>query len=165
MSKKQKTNPAAQRNRPARLDWRKSLGKLGEQYVIDLLKRSGWQIVERNWRAGRYAEMDIIASDPAKTLVFIEVKTRIKNDNPSGFIDAGFDKLDQRKITKMVSLSRLYMAKCLGKNARSDQGCRFDAFVIYFPASVRQAEWHLFNTIDQMNSFKPEVLHIKDLFA
>lgn len=162
--KQNTVNPFPEKKKVSRLGWRKSLGKIGEQHTVDFLCKKGWTIVERNWRAGRYAEIDIIAFDPQKILVFIEVKTRIKYDDQMGFIDAGFDKIDQRKINKMAAVARLYMAKCL-RSGQFDPGCRFDAFVLYYPAAVRQAEWGGFNTTHKLSSVKPEILHVKDLLA
>ncbi len=51
------------------------LGKKGENFAADYLKRHGFRIIDRNFK-GRYGELDIIALD-GKILVFIEVKTRI----------------------------------------------------------------------------------------
>ncbi len=166
MTKKQKQNkisPFPQRKKVTRFDWRKSLGKIGEQYVVDLLNRQGWQIKERNWRAGRYAEIDIIACDPTTTLVFIEVKTRIKTGYETGFTNPGFDKLDQRKINKMIAVARLYMAKCLGTRSQTDLGCRFDAFILYYPSAIRELEWKTLDPLIPCTSITPEVLHVQDL--
>ena len=51
------------------------LGVLGETYAAAWLEQLGWTIVERNWGT-RFGELDLIALDPARTLVFVEVKTR-----------------------------------------------------------------------------------------
>ncbi len=50
-------------------------GKIGEQKAADYLQKSGYKIIERNYRYSRFAEIDIIAKDK-DTLVFVEVKTR-----------------------------------------------------------------------------------------
>ncbi len=55
---------------------RAELGALGEQLAVDHLIGQGWTILARNWRC-RYGELDVIAADPAaRTVVFVEVKTR-----------------------------------------------------------------------------------------
>lgn len=55
---------------------RAELGAFGEQLAVDHLLEAGWTILARNWRC-RYGELDVIAADPAaRTVVFIEVKTR-----------------------------------------------------------------------------------------
>ena len=53
----------------------KTLGKLGEDAAVEYLKKSGFEILDRNWHCSKDAEVDIIAKD-GKTLVFVEVKTR-----------------------------------------------------------------------------------------
>lgn len=54
--------------------FRPSLGRWGEWVALQYLRRSGWDIVARNWR-GRKGEVDLIAYD-GLVLVFVEVKTR-----------------------------------------------------------------------------------------
>ncbi len=146
-------------NRPnTSISWRQKLGKLGENYVANLLSQNGWQVIERNWRAGRYAEIDIIAYDPGKTLVFIEVKTRIKATSRLGFDNAGFDKLDKRKMQKILGCARLYITQCKSMSMANYQGYRFDAFVLYYEP-FQQAD--LIDTISKAKLVNPEVQHIK----
>ncbi len=52
-----------------------TLGKKGEQYALNHLVQGGFVILETNFRAGRWGEIDIIAVE-GRTLVFVEVKTR-----------------------------------------------------------------------------------------
>ena len=54
---------------------RNQLGALGEQLAVEHLTALGVQIVARNWRC-RYGELDVIAVDSERTVVFVEVKTR-----------------------------------------------------------------------------------------
>lgn len=50
------------------------IGKIGEDLAYEYLINKGYKILERNyWR--KWGELDIIAKDPANTLVFVEVKT------------------------------------------------------------------------------------------
>jgi putative endonuclease len=51
-----------------------ALGRLGEQIAERHLKRRGYRILERNFRASG-VEIDLVAMD-GETLVFVEVKTR-----------------------------------------------------------------------------------------
>ncbi|RBP99993.1 YraN family protein [Bifidobacterium xylocopae] len=53
----------------------KRLGALGEEYVTRWLQCMGWRILDRNWSC-RFGELDIVALDQEKRLVFVEVKTR-----------------------------------------------------------------------------------------
>jgi len=52
----------------------KRLGERGEDAAVAYLERSGFTIVERNWRCPS-GEIDVIALD-GETLVLCEVKTR-----------------------------------------------------------------------------------------
>jgi putative endonuclease len=50
-------------------------GKAGEQIAVDYLVNTGFTILDRNFRSGRYGELDIIATEN-EYICFIEVKTR-----------------------------------------------------------------------------------------
>jgi putative endonuclease len=52
-------------------------GNLAEEAVADYLNKSGWKILERNWK-NKLCEIDIIVKK-AKIIYFIEVKFR-QND-------------------------------------------------------------------------------------
>lgn len=54
---------------------KQELGRRGEDYAASYLESLGWKVLERNWRC-REGELDIIAYDDARTLVFVEVRTR-----------------------------------------------------------------------------------------
>lgn len=61
---------------PRKKDLRKKhLGKQGEDIASDYLRSHNYVILERNFQK-RYGELDIIALKD-KTLVFVEVKTRV----------------------------------------------------------------------------------------
>jgi putative endonuclease len=49
-------------------------GTIGEQMAADYLKRGGYKILETNVKYP-WGEIDIVAKDHDKTLVFVEVKT------------------------------------------------------------------------------------------
>lgn len=105
------------------------IGKEGERLAASHLAKLGWRIKERNWRSGRYAEVDIIATDLSGCLVLVEVKTRLIKDGTArtGFQTAGFDKLDWRKRIKLGNAARSYLAH----HPEYDGACRFDAVVVY----------------------------------
>ena len=52
-----------------------SSGKQGERKAATYLQKQGYKILEMNFKAKRYGEIDIVALDE-KVLVFVEVKTR-----------------------------------------------------------------------------------------
>lgn len=58
-----------------------SSGKQGERKAAIYLQKLGYKILEMNFKAKRYGEIDIVALDPSAgsgqvVLVFVEVKTR-----------------------------------------------------------------------------------------
>ncbi len=54
---------------------RQRLGKQGEDIAALYLRKKGFRIIDRNFKA-RYGELDIICTKD-DTLVFVEVKTRV----------------------------------------------------------------------------------------
>ncbi len=55
------------------------LGKRGEDLAARFLRKSGYKVLYRNFRAPKGGEVDIVCRD-GKTLVFVEVKTRTSLD-------------------------------------------------------------------------------------
>ena len=55
------------------------LGARGEKLAAQFLKRSGYKILYRNFRARRGGEVDLVCRED-DTLVFVEVKTRSSTD-------------------------------------------------------------------------------------
>lgn len=53
-----------------------NLGKEGENYTCEYLKKHGYVILKRNFRYKRFGEIDIIAKKNG-VISFIEVKTRV----------------------------------------------------------------------------------------
>jgi putative endonuclease len=54
---------------------RQVLGREGEDAAVEYLKRKGFTILDRNWRCSE-GELDIVAVDPRRVFVAVEVKTR-----------------------------------------------------------------------------------------
>ncbi len=54
---------------------KKALGKKGEDFASAYLSKHGYRLLERNFQK-RYGELDIICVKD-KTLIFVEVKTRV----------------------------------------------------------------------------------------
>jgi uncharacterized protein (TIGR00252 family) len=108
---------------------RLTLARAGELYARKTLAQAGWRIKTTNWRAGRFAEIDIIACEPGNTLVFIEVKTRKSPTGEMGFVNSGFDAIGWRKREKIMIAASLYMAQ----NRYVNRACRFDAIIVYYP--------------------------------
>lgn len=95
-------------------------GKSGEEVACKMLRRSGFKIVERNYRGPRY-EVDIIARE-GDILVFVEVKTR-----SSGVEESGAYAVGPRKQARIVRAAEHYLMT--HADARSDT-CRFDVVLV-----------------------------------
>lgn len=56
------------------------VGRRGEKIAVNFLRKSGYKILFRNFRAKSGGEIDLVCRDRrAKVLVFVEVKTRTTN--------------------------------------------------------------------------------------
>jgi len=95
------------------------LGQRGERAAERHLKRCGYRIVARNFRAAG-AEIDLIAME-GETLVFVEVKTR-SGDGAGAPVDA----VDRRKQERMRRAAEVFAAR----NRAGDRLMRFDVVAI-----------------------------------
>ncbi|MCI6101068.1 MAG: YraN family protein [Selenomonas sp.] len=113
---------------------KQQLGRAGEDEAAAFLKKKGYVLAARNYRA-KVGEIDIIAWQDAQTLVFVEVKTRtgLSYGKPAEAVN--FYK--QRKIIRTAQW--YLMEKHL-----SDCRCRFDVIEVYAMTAgawkVRQIE-------------------------
>ena len=91
-------------NRPAGSD-HLQLGARGERLACGFLRRQGYKILYRNFRAKHGGEVDIVCRD-GDTLVFVEVKTRRHDDlvRPSDAINAAKRKLISRGAVAWLQL-------------------------------------------------------------
>jgi putative endonuclease len=84
---------------------RAEIGALGEQVAVDHLRSLGLRMLTRNWRC-RYGELDVIAADDAaRTVVFVEVKTRT-SDQFGGVAEA----VTPNKVRRLRRLAGLWLA-------------------------------------------------------
>lgn len=81
---------------------KEKLGKQGEDTACEYLKKNKFKIIERNHKKP-WGEIDIIAFDPDKTLVFIEVKTM--REHPKIKPE---DQMTASKIKKFKKTASLY---------------------------------------------------------
>jgi len=96
-------------------DDRRHTGKCGESLAVRILKKSGYKIVEQNYRS-KLGEIDIIAKE-AGVLAFVEVKAR-RTDRFGGPKHA-ITPRKQRKIS-MVALEYLKQTDQMEERARFD---------------------------------------------
>src|SRR5580692_4512188 len=76
------------------------LGRRGERAAEKYLRRNGYRIVARNFRAAG-AEIDLVAMD-GDVLVFVEVKTRRSRD--AGAPEEAVDERKQKQIRRAAEL-------------------------------------------------------------
>jgi len=109
--------------------WRRyrSLGARGERAAEKYLKRLGYQIVARRDR-GRLGELDLVAVD-GRTLVFVEVKTRISHSAGHPAEAVGPE--------KQARLTRLALAY-LKRHDLLEHPARFDVVAITWPKEARR---------------------------
>ena len=125
-------------------------GHEGEEVATEFLQKLGWRIIERNWRAGRFGEVDIIAMDLNGALVFIEVKTRCSLNESDG-VRCGFEAIHGLKQRTIVNNAMRYLAfRGLSEN---EVACRFDVIIIYFR-----------NHPNELERDAPEIVHVRDAF-
>ena len=106
------------------------LGRRGERAAEKYLRRNGYRIVARNFRAAG-AEIDLIAMD-GEILVFVEVKTR-----RSRIAGAPEEAVDERKQTRMRRAAEVF-----ARRYRADEiEMRFDIAAV--DASGRRLEIEL----------------------
>ncbi len=108
------------------------LGKLGEQFAFNYLKKKKYNILKKGFRLFK-GDIDIIAYDK-KVLVFVEVKTR--RGNRAGFPEESVDTLKKNQIRKIahgfISLNKLEHKECrfdiLALNYHEDKGFKVTHF-------------------------------------
>jgi len=80
---------------------RKRVGKIGEKIAIAHLKRLGFKIVEQNFYAKRFGEIDIIATKE-DIWHFIEVKYATKDFNP-------IYNISSKKLKRVINSVNYYL--------------------------------------------------------
>lgn len=97
------------------------MGRKGEEIAVSYLHSQNFEILERNFTT-RWGEVNIIAKD-GTDIVFIEVKTRLKNafGEPS-------EAVDWRKRKRIIKTALFYLARHFHK----ESNYRFDVLTIEF---------------------------------
>ena len=105
-------------------DFRRPIGKEGEDIACRLLEERGHVILERNWRSG-HLEIDIISCDK-DGIHFVEVKARRHSIQapPQENVNA-------QKQKKIVKAAQSYLRKGKGAGVRNKE-CMFDVIAVTF---------------------------------
>jgi putative endonuclease len=117
---------------------KKTLGQRGEDEAARYLRKKGYKIIARGDRLKRRDEIDIVAVQ-GKTIVFVEVKTRVSTDD--GHPSEAVDGVKQRRLTRLA-VTFLKRHKLLAYPAR------FDVVAITWPPDER----------------RPKIEHIENAF-
>ena len=100
---------------PEHPDRQQRIGRRYEDQAARFLEQHGFEILERNWRAGR-KEVDIIARKAA-LLVFVEVKADL-----TGTFGHPAEWVDRSKIRHLTEAAQRYLLQ----KRFTDCDCRFD---------------------------------------
>ncbi len=99
---------------------RHKLGSNGEEIACDFLKKSGYKIIEKNYRC-KIGEIDIIACDKDE-LVFVEVKTRTQK-----VFGSPVESVNDEKKNHIYRVAQYYITTKKLEQAQ----IRFDVIEIY----------------------------------
>lgn len=111
---------------------KRRIGDYYEERAVSFLQEKGYQILERNFRAGRSGEIDIIARDGSGLLVVVECKYRINEVYGDPLAAVNYRK--QRQICKTT----LYYYVRHGYGM--DYPCRFDVIALYGNGEIKHIE-------------------------
>jgi putative endonuclease len=102
------------------------LGTRGEKLACRFLRRNGYKVLHRNFRGRTGGEIDIVCREK-DTLVFVEVKTRTRED-----FGRPFDAVDRNK-QKRIARGGLAWLRLLGD---PDILFRFDVVEVILPENA-----------------------------
>lgn len=92
-------------------------GHWGEEIGREFLRKKGYKIIDQNYKT-KFGEIDLIVRDK-KTLVFVEVRTKIGDD-----LGTPEDSLNREKIKKLIKNAAVYvLRKDYQKSYRIDAVC------------------------------------------
>lgn len=108
------------------------IGSLYEERAVLYLQEKNYQILERNFRAGRSGEIDIIARDETGILVIFECKYRLD--------DVHGDPLTAVNYRKQRQICRTTLYYYVRHGYGMDYPCRFDVIALYGNGEIRHIE-------------------------
>jgi len=100
-------------------DYKRRLGRRGEEIAVAYLRQQGYRVLARNWRCTA-GELDIVAWEE-ETLAFVEVRTR-RGDR----FGTPEESITPTKQAKLVELAQTY----LQENGLTDQNWRIDVVAV-----------------------------------
>lgn len=113
-------------------------GRLGEDQAAVLLTSKGYTILERNYRSGRWGEIDLICLE-SDDLVFVEVKTR-KSSNFGQPVEA----VSWGKRQRLMYAAQQYKLT----HPKTPESMRFDVVAISLSEAGMVKAIELYRNID-----------------
>ena len=86
---------------------RRKLGDLGEKLAGEYLEKQGYEIIDRNYQK-RSGEIDLIVRKN-KIIIFVEVKTRTKNENNNKEYNPPEEAVNFSKQRKIIKTAQSYL--------------------------------------------------------
>jgi len=108
-----------------------TIGRVGEDAAVEFLRKAGYTVIGRNFRAGKN-ELDIIAED-RKYLVFVEVKSRTCNANGDLTYGNPSSSVTYSKKQRTLAAAGEYMRQ---KGTKGKQP-RIDVIEVFFAPSPK----------------------------
>lgn len=102
-------------------EWRRSLGRRGEELAASYLEEKGWLILQRNYRS-EAGEVDIVAQDGG-CLVFVEVRARSSKEYGSPE-----ESITPAKAQRLIEVAQGY----LQEQGESERQWRIDLVAIHW---------------------------------
>ena len=127
-------------------------GRFGEELAAKLLRKKGYKILERNYRAG-HNEIDIIAENKEYT-VFVEVKTRTEHKVFGFEYGEPADAVNLGKQRRTVQAAKAYLYKQDG-NEEHDKMIRFDIIEVYLRDAMFSSSPALLKIEHMEDAFRP----------
>jgi putative endonuclease len=109
------------------------VGKKAEELAASYLAKTGFEILEKNFRT-RWGEIDIVARDKndKNTVVFVEVKFR-KSSN----FGAPYESVDRRKQERLMRAAWDYILSKKISDEAGKTGFRFDVISISLKEGIQ----------------------------
>lgn len=102
-----------------------SLGIIGERDAQKFLEKKGYKFIDRNYLT-RWGELDLIMESVDGTVVFVEVKSRIRSR-----VGSPLEQVDQDKMSHLKRVIEMY----LHQRRWDDKPARLDAVGITYERS------------------------------
>jgi len=116
-------------------EWRKSLGRRGEELAASYLEEKGYLILQRNYRGGG-GEMDIVAQE-GDCLVFVEVRTRSTKE-----YGTPEESITPSKAQRLIEVAQGY----LQEQGESGREWRIDLVAIHWSGDLYRLH-HIVNAV------------------